>query len=72
MTEVELPFRSEYAKSGRSSCKACKTNIEKAQLRLAAMVQVILKYIHTISINLNKRTHILMVDHVNDSNFLNM
>ena len=54
MTEVELPFRSEYAKSGRSSCKACKTNIEKAQLRLAAMVQVILKYIHTISINLNK------------------
>ena len=72
MTEVELPFRSEYAKSGRSSCKACKTNIEKAQLRLAAMVQVILKYIYTISINLNKRTHILMVDHVNDSNFLNM
>ena len=53
MTEVELPFRSEYAKSGRSSCKACKTNIEKAQLRLAAMVQVILKYIYTISINLN-------------------
>ena len=41
MTEIELPFRSEYAKSGRSSCKACKTSIEKAQLRLAAMVQVI-------------------------------
>ena len=59
MTEVELPFRSEYAKSGRSSCKACKTNIEKAQLRLAAMVQVILKYIHPISINFNyyKNTH---------------
>ena len=53
MTEVELPFRSEYAKSGRSSCKACKTNIEKAQLRLAAMVQVILNYFHFILINLN-------------------
>ena len=74
MTEVELPFRSEYAKSGRSSCKACKTNIEKAQLRLAAMVQVILRYIHPISINFNyyKKTHILMVDYVNDSNFSNV
>ena len=41
MTEIELPYRSEYAKSGRSSCKACKTSIEKATLRLAAMVQVI-------------------------------
>ena len=39
MTEVELPYRSEYAKSGRSSCKACKTTIEKASLRVAAMVQ---------------------------------
>ena len=39
-TELDLPYRSEYAKSGRSSCKACKTVIGKADLRLAAMVQV--------------------------------
>ena len=38
--EADLPYRSEYAKSGRSSCKACKTSIGKADLRLAAMVQV--------------------------------
>lgn len=40
IAEVDLPYRSEYAKSGRSSCKACKTSIGKADLRLAAMVQV--------------------------------
>ena len=45
MTEVELPYRSEYAKSGRSSCKACKTTIEKASLRVAAMVQVMRVYL---------------------------
>ena len=40
IAEADLPYRSEYAKSGRSSCKACKTSIGKADLRLAAMVQV--------------------------------
>ena len=39
-SELDLPYRGEYAKSGRSSCKACKINIEKGELRLAAMVQV--------------------------------
>ncbi len=37
---ADEPFRAEYAKSGRSSCKACKMPIEKAELRLAVMVQV--------------------------------
>ena len=34
----DLPFRAEYAKSGRSSCKECKGKIEKGELRLAIMV----------------------------------
>ena len=44
ISERDLPYRSEYAKSGRSSCKACKTSIGKAELRLAAMVQVFSLY----------------------------
>ena len=34
----ELPYRAEYAKSGKSSCKECKEKIEKNELRLAVMV----------------------------------
>ena len=37
----DLPFRGEYAKSGRAGCKHCKINIEKGELRLAVMVKVI-------------------------------
>ena len=36
----DLPYRAEYAKSGRASCKGCKTSIAKDSLRLAVMVQV--------------------------------
>ncbi len=32
-------FRAEYAKSDRSTCKGCRTNINKDSLRLAIMVQ---------------------------------
>ncbi|KAK8763975.1 hypothetical protein V5799_033404 [Amblyomma americanum] len=35
----DLPYMAEYAKSGRSSCKGCKSKIENAELRLAVMVQ---------------------------------
>uniref|UniRef100_A0A7R8Z663 Poly [ADP-ribose] polymerase n=1 Tax=Timema douglasi TaxID=61478 RepID=A0A7R8Z663_TIMDO len=35
----ELPYRAEYAKSGRASCKSCKSPIDKDTLRLAVMVQ---------------------------------
>ncbi|XP_018335477.1 poly [ADP-ribose] polymerase [Agrilus planipennis] len=35
----ELPFRAEYAKSGRASCKGCKSNIGQGSLRIARMVQ---------------------------------
>ncbi|XP_071441476.1 poly [ADP-ribose] polymerase [Hetaerina americana] len=38
MAEV-LPYRAEYAKSGRASCKGCKESIAKDGLRLAVMVQ---------------------------------
>ena len=37
---VDLPYRAEYAKSGRAACKGCKEKIEKGELRLAVMVQV--------------------------------
>jgi len=36
---ADLPFRVEYAKSNRSSCKGCKNKIEKDELRLAKMVK---------------------------------
>ncbi|XP_057321273.1 poly [ADP-ribose] polymerase-like [Microplitis mediator] len=35
----QLPFRVEYAKSGRASCKSCKGNIGKDDLRLAKISQ---------------------------------
>ena len=36
----DLPYKTEYAKSNRSSCKKCKCKIDKEELRIAAMVQV--------------------------------
>ena len=39
MDAQNLPFVSEYAKSGRASCKLCKSKIDKDELRLGAMVQ---------------------------------
>ncbi|XP_044593172.1 poly [ADP-ribose] polymerase [Cotesia glomerata] len=35
----QLPYRVEYAKSGRASCKSCKGNIAKDVLRLAKITQ---------------------------------
>lgn len=35
----DLPYRAEYAKSGRAGCKLCKGNIGQGTLRMAAMVQ---------------------------------
>lgn len=37
--EDDLPYRAEYAKSARASCKGCKSNIGKDTLRLAVLVQ---------------------------------
>lgn len=36
---LNKPYRAEYAKSSRSNCKACKTQIAKDVLRLGVMVQ---------------------------------
>lgn len=36
----ELPYKCEYAKSGRAGCKGCKLKIDQGALRLAVMVQV--------------------------------
>lgn len=38
--DIELPYMVEYAKSGRASCKGCKTPIAKDTIRIAVMVQV--------------------------------
>lgn len=35
----DLPYKVEYAKSGRAACKGCKSKIDNAELRLAVMVQ---------------------------------
>ncbi|CAD5118902.1 DgyrCDS7576 [Dimorphilus gyrociliatus] len=39
MGDSEYPFKAEYAKSNRASCKKCFKNIGKDSLRLAIMVQ---------------------------------
>lgn len=39
MGDTEYPFKAEYAKSNRSSCKKCKSQITKESLRLARMIQ---------------------------------
>lgn len=36
----DLPYKVEYARSGRAGCKACKMNIGQDSLRIARMVQV--------------------------------
>lgn len=38
MANPPRPWKAEYAKSGRSSCKTCKSPIDKEQLRLGKMV----------------------------------
>lgn len=38
MANPPRPWKAEYAKSGRSSCKSCKNSIDKDQLRLGKMV----------------------------------
>lgn len=37
--EFQFPYKAEYAKTGRASCKGCKSSIEQGSLRIAAMVQ---------------------------------
>jgi poly [ADP-ribose] polymerase len=39
MAAPPKPWKAEYAKSGRASCKSCKSPIAKDQLRLGKMVQ---------------------------------
>lgn len=36
---MDLPYKAEYAKSSRASCRSCKETIAKDTLRLAVMVQ---------------------------------
>lgn len=50
----ELPYKTEYAKSGRAGCKGCKQNIGQGTLRLAVMVQVLIQFFNIILINTKK------------------
>ena len=45
---TDLPFKAEYAKSSRASCKACKGGITQDSLRLAVMVQVSIQTINRL------------------------
>ncbi|RZF40692.1 hypothetical protein LSTR_LSTR007983 [Laodelphax striatellus] len=36
---LDYPYKAEYAKSGRASCRGCKSTIEKGTLRMAVMVK---------------------------------
>jgi hypothetical protein len=38
--KMDFPYSAEYAKSGRSNCRGCKSPIGQGLLRLAVMVQV--------------------------------
>ncbi|KAH8262068.1 hypothetical protein KR038_001987 [Drosophila bunnanda] len=37
--DMELPYMAEYARTGRASCKGCKSSILKDHIRIAVMVQ---------------------------------
>ncbi|XP_032579283.1 poly [ADP-ribose] polymerase isoform X4 [Drosophila sechellia] len=37
--DIELPYLAEYARTGRATCKGCKSSISKDTLRIAVMVQ---------------------------------
>ncbi|CAG9815963.1 unnamed protein product [Phaedon cochleariae] len=36
---MDLPYKAEYAKTGRASCKGCKSPISQGELRIAVLVQ---------------------------------
>lgn len=40
MTDRDLSYKVEYAKSGRSTCKACNNKIDEGTVRIAVLVQV--------------------------------
>lgn len=56
----QLPFRVEYAKSGRASCKSCKGNIGKDDLRLAKITQVFYFRLFLIIYLLLSNGHVLL------------
>lgn len=45
--DIELPYLAEYARTGRATCKGCKSTISKDTLRIAVMVQVSYYVVHT-------------------------
>ena len=52
MSDGDIPFRAEYAKSGRSRCvgRLCCNPIRKGTLRMAEMVQV--RYVTNLAVSL--------------------
>lgn len=54
MTDRDLSYKVEYAKSGRSTCKACNNKIDEGTVRIAVLVQVstidkiLMHYLHCL------------------------
>ena len=62
----DSPFKTEYAKSGRSSCRGCKLSISKDSLRLAKMVQVWeFQNEHILYLHQNMLCRIILVSELN-------
>ena len=76
----DLPYKAEYAKSGRSSCKFCKNNIDKDSLRVAKMVQVrnhfvnscLMRRIRSILSSMMSCDHTLQLKWLHRMGFVNM
>lgn len=55
--EEPLPYKCEYAKSGRSTCIGCDTLIPEDSLRIAQMVKVSILYLYCLHTTLYRYTH---------------
>ena len=50
--EADLPYRAEYAKSGRSSCKSCKTSIAEVRIHHINVACLLTSYLPITTVNI--------------------
>lgn len=67
--EIDLPFKAEYSKSSRASCKGCKNKIDAEVVRIAVMVQV-RKSVFRFSFFVNLHPLTMYVKRMDDQNHL--